>query len=551
MSTTPDDDNGRKHSRSDGEGWEEMINLHGDTEQENSQKRSKVNCDTSVQPTRVITSTAESEGSAELDIHISNSGDHGVNGSNNTSSISTATATATPQPPVVLTAAPMAGNISVPEQEIPHCDIDQVDEEFCKQFFEGKWYDTRAELKAELDEFADKHLFVIRKEGSRAFACSRSANTNSRKKDAKEKTVTIKAFSAVSNCPVEVRHTVKTTDGERVKITKVVGRHNHPLDVPHVAKSQRLSGRNIESVLPLLAPHFAPLMRNDGIPDITVARNIISAHLGNNVSNKAESIHTILRAVKKYIKSDKYKQITPIIDSESMLSQFRTYIASDNATDKCSSVLDEVTTNSSGNTSWKVLQLLESLKKEDPTEFDFRIRKDSAGNIDAFTWQTGVQRAAFALYGDALFLDARKKHTMNVLGMKYITLVVIDANNKFWPISHSFVFAEDHNMYEFACNATLEMTPGRSRESVKLGYGDMFFEPERVKEWFPNILMMIDAYHLIYAKKGQSILAKEFGPVTWNFLKQHFVNALEAETKEEFDVSVLRFSYYCQWSLKC
>jgi hypothetical protein len=64
--------------------------------------------------------------------------------------------------------------------------------------------------------------------------------------------------------------------------------------------------------------------------------------------------------------------------------------------------------------------------------------------------------------------------------------VVIDANNKFWPISHPFVFDEDHTLYGFACNSTLDMTPGRTKESVLLGYGDMFFEPEQVKLWFPE-----------------------------------------------------------------
>eukprot|EP00985_Skeletonema_marinoi_P030304 scaffold31505_cov102-Skeletonema_marinoi.AAC.1 len=62
MSTTQDD-NGRMHSRSDGEGWEE-INLHGDTEQENSQKRSKVYCDTSTmsRPLPAVASHAAATG---------------------------------------------------------------------------------------------------------------------------------------------------------------------------------------------------------------------------------------------------------------------------------------------------------------------------------------------------------------------------------------------------------------------------------------------------------------------------------------------------------
>jgi hypothetical protein len=436
-----------------------------------------------------------------------------------------------------LARVPTTGVTCPPQQEVPSRDNEQVAALFHAAFPVDKDYDSRRALYTDVVDFGNKNFFSVRNEGRRSIKCSRASNSNSRKKDAKEKTVSTKEFAVASDCPVEVRFTLRKIDNGRVKISFCNGLHNHPLDVPNASISQRLAGRDIESVLPLIAPQFAPHLKDGGKLNISLARNIIKAHLHANVDISAQSILTIVKAVQKYIKSEKFGGL-PAIDSKGMLSQFSTYVASDDATEQCHEILENVMTNSSGETSWKVLQLLEALKVNDPHEFDFRIHKDLAGNIDAFTWQTGVNRGAFRLFGDAIFLDARKKETMNELGMKYMTLVVIDANNKFWPISHSFVFEEDHTLYEFACKSTLEMTPGRTKESVLLGYGDMFFEPDRVKGWFPNIRMMIDSYHLIYAKSGQSILAKEFGPAMWSALRPHFVKALEADTKADFIVSV-------------
>ena len=69
--------------------------------------------------------------------------------------------------------------------------------------------------------------------------------------------------------------------------------------------------------------------------------------------------------------------------------------------------------------------------------------------------------------GSMTFLDARKNDTMNVLGLRYMTLVANDGNNQFWPISHTIVFEEEHALYEFACNATLDMTPGRTKNPLR------------------------------------------------------------------------------------
>ena len=64
-----------------------------------------------------------------------------------------------------------------------------------------------------------------------------------------------------------------------------------------------------------------------------------------------------------------------------------------------------------------------------------------------------------------------------------------------------------------------------------------------MRKWFPNILMMFDAYHLIYAKNGKSVMAKDFGPVcvcvfVWSDLREYSIKALEADDKDGFLVSV-------------
>jgi len=166
------------------------------------------------------------------------------------------------------------------------------------------------------------------------------------------------------------------------------------------------------------------------------------------------------------VNSDKFEGI-PEIDSKSMLAQFRTYTTNDAATEECTQILDSVLKNSCGETFWIVYRLMEELKRKDPEEFDDRMHTDSEGSIDAVCWQTGLHRAAFQLYGNMIFLDARKNDTMNVLGLRYMTLVANDGNNQFWPISHTIVFEEEHALYEFACNATLDMTPGRTKNPLR------------------------------------------------------------------------------------
>lgn len=304
MSTTEDNDNNRKHPRGD-EGEEEVNHLLHDQEeeQESSQKRTKVD-DNTMSASSPWTSKEEGE------VTVGLVGGDGVEiAANSAPTVEvhhTSTTTEAPQQSVMLTTAPVAHNASLPEQEVPSYDPAFVNEKFLEEFAVGTWFESYDELRTRLNAFGNKFCFIMRKQTDRNLKCSKSSNTNYRKKESKEKEMTTTPFAAASGCPVEVRHTLKASDGNRVQITKVIGLHNHPLDVPHVAVSQRLSGRNIEKVLPLLAPSFAPLMKNNSAVDIETARKILRAHLGDDVSMKVESIHTILRAVKKYINSGKY-----------------------------------------------------------------------------------------------------------------------------------------------------------------------------------------------------------------------------------------------------
>ena len=422
-----------------------------------------------------------------------------------------------------------------PPDAVPHYTPEYVQTEFERQFPIGRCFDNAKKCYDAIQAFQNRHYCRVRKQGRQGCKCSCSANTHSRAKDTGMKSVDIQEFSMSTDCKMEVRWSQKKKHNGKVFIIFVNGFHNHPCNLSRAANQQKLSGRDIKSILPTIAIPFAPHLQGGRSIETKTARTLIRSHLGDEVQTDATTIATIVAAVKKYIDSDEYKGI-PQIDSKSMVAQFRKFVTNDTATEDCSKILKSVITNSSSETSWIVYQLMEALKTKDPEEFDYRMHKDEHGNIDAVCWQTGVHRAAFLRYGNILFLDARKKDTQNVLGLIYMTLVVIDANNKFWPIGHAFVFEETHDLYEFACNAVLSMTPGRSRESIVLGYGDLFFERDRVKMWFPNILMMIDAYHLIHMEQPKSVMAKDFGSA-WPGIKQHMINALKANSKDDFLVS--------------
>jgi hypothetical protein len=196
--------------------------------------------------------------------------------------------------------------------------------------------------------------------------CSMSSNSNSKAKEAGEKT-----FCLRKSFPKHVIARSKSDGvwleswGGKVRITFVNGLHNHPCDVPRAAVSQRLSGRNIESVFPLVAVPFAPHLRGGKKITLSTARKILKAHLGNGIDIDAKSLSNVIAAVSKYINSDKFEGIPPI-DGKSILSMFANYVTNDVATEKCSDILEEIITNSSGETSWMVLQLMEPLKEEDP-----------------------------------------------------------------------------------------------------------------------------------------------------------------------------------------
>lgn len=414
---------------------------------------------------------------------------------------------------------------------VPQYQPSVISEKFNTQFYTGQVFDSKEVLVDTVKAFAKDHYFSVRVDGRSTIKCSRAKNSNSVAKESFKKTISRKEFSMACNCPFKITLSVLKNQKPKVALNAIFALHNHVCDLPSAAVLQQLRGRPIEKIVPLLAPAFAPLLKTGKSVPVSISRQIVSEYVSSSVDLTAKSLHNIVTAVATYIRSGKHTT-QPLIESKNTLSQFDKYIKLDHATEACDTILKDVLTNSSGETSWVVLRLMEKLKKEDP-EFDYRIHTEKdTDQIDAVCWQTGVHRAAFEKYGNILIFDTRKSDNMNSLGMKYMTLATVDGNNKFWPICHAFVFDEDHELYEFACTSALEMTPGRSKESVVLGYGDMFFEPERVKEWFPNIVMMIDSYHLAYAQNNQSILAKEFGPFVWDAVKKPFVDALNANTKD-------------------
>ena len=209
----------------------------------------------------------------------------------------------------------------------------------------------------------------------------------------------------------------------------------------------------------------------------------------------------------------------------------------DKASASARATLDEVQ-RTCNDTSWDVYVYMKKLQSNDDG-FKYEFMSNEKEQVIGVTWQTTSMRSALMKYGEIVNFDFRKARSNN-LNWAYGCFVVLNGNNQFFPASESFFVTEDLASYEFMINTTMAFTPLLNPNSIKLGYSDGFLNQEAVRKRsvLKNIVLLLDPYHLATCKEGRSIWSIDFGKGTWSLLGSSMIDALYAETEEDFNVSL-------------
>lgn len=401
------------------------------------------------------------------------------------------------------------------------------------KFKKGDQYENESDLYEELFTFANHYNFTVANRGKGECRCGKAANSWSKKKKNRDHVLQIKDSSQVTECQWQVRFH-KSQKDNIFRITTVVGTHNHPCDIPTAVVSRKKGGKAVSAAITRLTNILGPFLAKNTKMPCNLIRRTIEPYVSPGVTLSDVNIRSILTGVKRQMDSGKYKPPEPVIG----IDDLRAFTSVDITSTSCRQVLDDLLSNAStnGDNSWIVTRLMNRLKANDPY-FDFRIHTDENDHVDCVTWQVGASRAALMKYGDKVFLDTRNNENMNCINMQYMSFVVIDGNKRMLPASESFVFSESDELYDVVVNYTLEMTPRFSRDSVVLGFGDMFISAESAKRWFPNITWLVDTYHFCSSKKKDNVLVKSFGPRVWQIVATDMRAAVYAKTEEECLVS--------------
>ena len=395
------------------------------------------------------------------------------------------------------------------------------------EFPTGKAFDSKEDFEQAVRTFADTEQFTVRKEGRNAIVCSRAANTSSRKKREGKLTLQKKDTQLSCNCPYGIWWSQKGCVKPTVKVGRIYPYHNHDCNLNSAAASKRKSGLQAASTIQQVTQVLAPYIRSQRPLPCNLIRWTIKPYIASNVVLDSKTIGNIMRSVR--VEMDKGNYNIPMPINSDAMSAFTSH---DITSSNCAKVLKDLIANSDGESTWIVTRLMMRLAEQDEY-FDFKIHYDDNDEADVVTWQIGICRGCFQKYYKHIFLDVRKNENMNTIRMRYMSIIIVDANRQFVPASESFVFEETHELYGIACGFTLEMTPGVTADMVEFGVGDYFLEPKVVKTWFPNITFTVDPFHFCSPKNKHSVLGADFGPQVWGIVKAHFVNATNAATETE------------------
>ena len=310
--------------------------------------------------------------------------------------------------------------------------------------------------------------------------------------------------------------------------------HNHECNDNNYIQTKKKSGKYTKDVVDHVIPILAPYIRNGEKPTTSFVRDLISPLLPQRFAIDAQFVCNIMALAKNKMKSEHFEDPRPLVlDSESIDS----LPGLDKASASARATLDEVQ-RTCNDTSWDVYVYMKKLQSNDDG-FKYEFMTNEKEQVIGVTWQTTSMRSALMKYGEIVNFDFRKARSNN-LNWAYGCFVVLNGNNQFFPASESFFVTEDLASYEFMINTTMAFTPLLNPNSIKLGYSDGFLNQEAVRKRsvLKNLVLLLDPYHLATCKEGRSIWSIDFGKGTWSLLGSSMIDALYAETEEDFNVSL-------------
>jgi hypothetical protein len=137
-------------------------------------------------------------------------------------------------------------------------------------------------------------------------------------------------------------------------------------------------------------------------------------------------------------------------------------------------------------------------------------------------------RADFELYGCSIFCDMMKR-VMNSYNWPYISIVVIDANDKPRTAIEGITCTERQAAYVFAVDSMFRMTPGRAKDEVFALFSDGILTASILNEKgmnLPDCQFFWDQYHLL-----DSVWPKYFGGLWGGYVVSNFTKMVQSDAK--------------------
>jgi|GEM_PF-4980773 len=144
----------------------------------------------------------------------------------------------------------------------------------------------------------------------------------------------------------------------------------------------------------------------------------------------------------------------------------------------------------------QIVTLLQKAYAEDDG-FDYRIGRDTLGNVTAIVWQDGIMRGHCTRLLDVVMLDMMKRQ-QNSIDWPYCGPVLITGENKIATACEAIIVTESIDAYAFVMNATYEMS-GVDRSVTKCIFADGIMSISLLKKLGieDSCSLILDKYHLI------------------------------------------------------